>query len=105
MVNEQQLEKAMLYLAQTDAEYAAEKAELLKCEILCKRVRARIYVTVDGAVEQRKAQAETHPEVIAADDALVTTTQKFETLKARRQRAEIVIEVWRSLEASRRKAA
>lgn len=105
MVDEQQLERAMNYLAQTDADYAAEKAGLLRCEILCKRVRSRVLLTFDGSVEIRKAQAETHPEVIEADDALIKATETFEKLKARRQRAEIVVEVWRSLEASRRKAA
>ena len=47
--------------------------------------------------------AEGHPDVILADDALVAATLAFERLKAQRSRAEIVIDVWRSLEASRRK--
>lgn len=94
----------MTYLAESDAGYAAEIARKLECEILCKRVRARIYLECDGSVDYRKAQVETHPEVTAADDELIKAVVAHETRKARRHRAEIVIDVFRTLEASRRKA-
>ena len=60
-------------------------------------------MTKEGSVEQRKASAEADSEVLAADDALVSATLAFESLKARRGRAELVIDVWRTLEASRRR--
>lgn len=93
----------MEFLADTDQDYAAAKTQLLRSEILCKRVRARVYVSAEGAVEQRKALAEANSEVLAADEFLCDATLAFEALKARRSRAEIVIDVWRTLEASRRK--
>ena len=93
----------MTYLAQTDAEYAQEKSELEKAEILRKRIRARVFLMTDGTVEQRKAKAEIDPEVCSADDQYIFTIKAYETLKARRQRAELVIDVFRTLEASRRK--
>jgi len=61
-------------------------------------------VTSEGSVEARKAGAEIHADVTAADDELIRATVEFEALRAKRQRAEIVIDVWRSLEASRRKS-
>jgi tRNA(Glu) U13 pseudouridine synthase TruD len=98
------MEAAMDYLAETDQTYAEAKTQLLFNEILAKRVRARIFVaTIEGSVEQRKAVAEGHHEVIQADEGLCQATQEFEALKARRSRAEIVIDVFRTLEASRRK--
>jgi hypothetical protein len=100
------MENAMAFLAETDDQYAEAKTALLRCDILCKRTRSRVFVTAEGngGVEARKAYAEAHPDVIGADDALVAATLDFESLKARRSRAEIVIDVWRSVEASRRKA-
>ena len=93
----------MEFLADTDLPYATAKADMLRCEILGKRARSRIFIGESGSVEARKAAAEVHSEVISADDALVEATLTYEGLKARRSRAEIVIDVWRSLEASRRK--
>src|SRR5271168_468549 len=98
------MEAAMEFLAETDEKYAEIKTLVLRCEILSKRARARIFLTVDGGVELRKAKAETHGEVCAADDTYIEAMREFETLKARRSRAEILIDVFRTLEASRRKS-
>ena len=94
----------MEYLALTDQEFAVAKADLLRSEILAKRIRARVFGTMEGSVEARKNAAEGDAAVLAADDALIAATLTFESLKARRARAEIVIDVWRSIEASRRKS-
>ena len=93
----------MLFLAESDLEYAQAKANLLATEILAKRIRARLFAAGIGSVEARKAAAEAHPESIESDDALVAATLAFEALRARRQRAELVIEGARTLEASRRR--
>src|SRR5271154_4261220 len=98
------MEAAMEFLAETDERYALAKAEVLRAEIMCKRVRARIFVGESGAVELKKAKAETFPEVIKMDDEYCNATLEFETLKAKRSRAEILIDVYRTLEASRRKS-
>lgn len=94
----------MSFLAETDESFAEAKTAVLRCEILTKRARARIFVSGDGSVELRKAAAEGHSDVIAADDAYIEATLTFEGLKARRSRAEILIDVWRSVESSRRRA-
>ena len=93
----------MAYLAETDENYANLKTLVLRCEILAKRARSRIFLTGEGNVESRKADAEVHGEVCAADDTYIEAMREFETLKARRSRAEILIDVWRSIEASRRR--
>jgi hypothetical protein len=94
----------MIFLAETDDSFADAKTDVLRCEILGKRARSRLFVSAEGSVEMRKAAAEGHSDVILADDALVAATLEYETLKARRSRAEIVIDVFRTLEASRRKS-
>jgi hypothetical protein len=94
---------ALEYLGETDQAYADYKASVLRCEILCRRTRARAFVEADGSVDLRKAKAEAHPDVEEADKYLVEATLFLEGLKARRERADIVIQVFRTLEASRRK--
>jgi hypothetical protein len=102
-ITQERMENAMTYLAETDQAYADYKAALLRCEILCKRVRARIFLVAEGSNELRKAKAEVSPEADEADKYLVEATLYLEGLKAKRSRAELLIDVFRTLEASRRK--
>ena len=103
-ITQVRMEGALEYLAETDQAYADYIAAKLRCEILCKRVRARVFVETEGSVEVRKAKAEINPEVDEADKYLVEAVLYLEGLKAKRSRAEIVIDVWRSLNASQRKS-
>ena len=103
-ITQERMEAAMQFLAECDEPYAQEKMELEKATILAKRVRARAFLVADGSVEQRKATAEVAGDTIAADEAYCASVKAYETLKAQRQRAELVIDIWRTLEASRRKA-
>jgi hypothetical protein len=98
------MENALGYLSETDQAYADYVAAKLRCEILCKRVRARVFVEQEGSNEVRKAKAEISPDVEEADKYLVEAVLYLEGLKAKRSRAEIVIDVWRSLNASQRKS-
>jgi hypothetical protein len=99
------MENAMGFLAETDADYAIAKTDVLRAEILAKRSRARVFMTAEGSsVEARKSAAETHGDVISADDELIRATLEYESLRAKRQRAELLIDVFRTVEASRRKS-
>lgn len=103
-ITQERMENAMDFLASTDDAYAEAKANVLRAEILVKRIRARLFIAEEGSVEVRKAKAEAHQEAIDGDEALCSATLAFEALKARRSRAEILIDVYRTLEASRRKS-
>jgi hypothetical protein len=104
VITQEKMEAAMQFLSESDISYAEAKTHLMQTEILCKRIRSRVFVTETGSVEARKAAADVNKDVIDADDGYIEATLEYETIKARRSRAEIVIDVWRSIEASRRKA-
>jgi hypothetical protein len=93
----------LTWLSETDAKFAQVKGELEAAEQTCKRVRARLFIAADGNNEERKSEAEIADETQAADDAYIAAKVKLETLKAKRERAEMWWEMWRSLEASRRR--
>lgn len=105
MIDEKRLEKAMSFLAETDHEFADAKVHLERAEIVRKRARAQAFVMLEGTVAERQAQAEMDAGVVTADEAYIAAVGTFERLKNQRHRAELVVEVWRSLEASRRRAA
>jgi hypothetical protein len=102
IISEAKLEGALTFLAETDATYAASKADTERAEILRKRTRARVFLAADGNNEERKAKAEVHADVEAADDVYCACLKQFETLKAKRERADIVVRVFQTLEATRR---
>lgn len=99
----EKVEAAMQFLAENDEPYAIAVADLESCDIRRKRVRARVFIESEGTVAERNAEAEVNPDTEAADDAYASALLRKETLKAKRQRAELVIDLWRTLEASRRK--
>lgn len=103
MIDEAKMERALHHLAKTDDEYARAKMDLERAEILRKRTRSRVFLTEAGTVAERNAAAETSDDVGTADDAYIAAIGKYEGLKASRQRAELIIEVWRSLNAARRR--
>ena len=94
----------MEFLADTDDKFAHCKTEMLRSEILVERAKARCYLLADGSVDERKSKAKTSGDVLEAEDTYIGWVKEFETLKAKRSRAEILIDVYRTLEASRRKA-
>jgi hypothetical protein len=98
------MEAAMNFLAETDSQFASAKTNLERMDILRKRVRQRIFLTEEGGVALREAKADTHEDVMAADDNYISAFAAYEKLKAQRQRAELVVDVFRTLEASRRRA-
>lgn len=102
IITEQQLERALEFLASTDEPQAHQKADVERAEILRKRVRAKVFLTAEGSVEARRATAETSPETAAADDDYIAALVKYEGTKAKRERADIVVRVFQTLSANRR---
>ena len=107
MIDAARLESAMNYLAETDLPYADARTAMERADIGRKRARAQAYILAGGTVVEFGLRlALVHrAAVLAADDDYIACVKLYETLRQRRQRAEIVIDVWRSVEASRRRAA
>jgi len=103
LIDQARMENAMEFLAETDVAFAEAKTQVLRSEILAKRVRARVFINEEGSVDLRKAKAESHKDVIDVDEGLIEAMLRLEELKAKRQRAEILIDVWRSLNSARNK--
>ena len=99
------VERAVMFLAESDAPYAEAKTAVERAEILRKRTRAREFLDATGTVAERESRAEVAPTVEAADGQYCDAVLEYERLKARRQRAELVVDLYRTLESSRRVGA
>jgi hypothetical protein len=105
MITDSRAEQAFEYLRDTTSAIGAAKAELERAEILRKRARKRIFLGADGtSVAQKEAIAETHDDVLAADNRYIEAMSAFETLRAKRDVETIALEVWRTESANRRRA-
>ena len=102
-LNEDKIGQILTYLASTDDAFAEAKGALESAEILRKRVRARAWIDSEGTAGERQAEAEVADDTQAADDAYIAAKVAFEKLKAKRERGGLLIDIWRTLEASRRR--
>jgi hypothetical protein len=97
------MEKALAFLATTDEKAAELKTQSLRMEYVVDLARKRIFLTENGSIEQRKALAETHPDVQEAIGNYLDSVEEYEKVKARRVTAELLIEVWRTTSANMRR--
>ena len=103
-LTEDRVFKILTWLAGNDLEFAQAKVNLESAEILQKRTRARMELASDGSnVAERKAESETADETQAVDDSYIKARLEYETLKARRESAGRWYDLYRTLEASRRR--
>jgi|LakMenEpi03Aug12_release.lakeMendotaPanAssembly.Ray.scaffolds.fasta_scaffold574466_2 hypothetical protein len=102
--NEESVSRALHYLARTDEPYARAVAQKEASEARWKISRELAFLASEGTVAERQASAATSASAVQAMERYEEAVVQLELLKAKRKRAELVIDVWRSLEASRRRA-
>lgn len=100
--DEDTIARALHKLAETDEPYARAKASAAALEHRMKVARAVSYLRASGTVGERDSLAITSDEYLAKLSEYEDAVLERETLGAVRKRAELNIEVWRSLNANRR---
>ena len=101
---EQTVEKALLYLAESDEQYAQLYAakDALKERIKIAKARAFL-LSNESTAKAKEMAADCDPEVERYIDDWENTVAEYKLLESKRKRAEITIDVWRSVNASRRR--
>jgi hypothetical protein len=94
--------RALAFLAETDAEFADTRVMVLRTEYLVEVAEALAFKHLEGGVEERKKAAKTSEEVQKKFEEHLQAVRHFEFLRARRKRAELSFEMYRSLNANRR---
>lgn len=102
MVTDETMEKALNYLAQTDERVGSLKANVARTEYLAKLKESGHFLQAEGNIEERKASARVTVEVQSEWDLHFKAIAEYEKIRARRERAIIVCELWRSINANRR---
>lgn len=102
--DERQVAKALHYLSSSDLEIARAKARLKAAEQRLKVAEAEGFLEAEGPQGERSAKARTTPYYLEALTEIEDATLERELVEAKRERAHLVIDVWRTLEASKRRA-
>lgn len=104
IVSDQNVSDALTYLADNPHPIAVARKAVTDAENASKRAFAEAFLSADGAVEARRAKAETSDEYQEAKANESAAILDLETHKARCRAAEMLIEIWRSENANARAA-
>lgn len=105
-ISRKSAEAALEYLATTDDLYAQAKNDVDRTEILKDRTFAAEFVYGDeGPIEQRKQNAKLAKTFQQAEEEWLKAKLVCDTIKNKRDRADLQIRLFQTLEASRRKGA
>lgn len=103
MVSDERAEQAFEYLSDTTERIGDAKGALERAEILRKRARKAVFLSSTGTVAERDALAENSESAQKADDEYISALVAYEKVKAKREIEAIALDVWRTLQASKRK--
>jgi hypothetical protein len=103
LVTDEMVEEALNYLATSSHQIAAARAIRLRAEFKRKRVRAKLILESNQpSAIAREAWAEAHSVYHEACEEEVRAVEADEHARAERNKAETIIETWRSENANRR---
>jgi predicted small metal-binding protein len=103
MIDDERLHQALSLLTSTDEQCAALRADMERTEQKAKATRAAMVKCADGSsASAREANADSSAEVAAAWEDHFKAMHKYHALANRRTSEAIIIDTWRSLNASRR---
>ena len=103
VISKERLEKALVYLAESDETAAYHKAHVARTELRAKSIKNMVYLHSEGTVPERNAMAENSKEYQDAMDNYFEAIREYEFIRNKRQTESIVVEVWRSINSSRNK--
>lgn len=102
-INQERMEAALQYLIDTDFEFAQLDGEVKQTENKADLAKQIAFVRSEGSnIKEKEAKAEMSEGYQNALDAHTSAYIAFKKVKAKRDTAQTVIDVWRSLNAARR---
>lgn len=102
MISADRLQKALTYLAETDERAAKAKALLTGLEESTKTIKSIEFLKSGGTNGEREATAFASPAYREHTKKIEDATYDYELMRNKRVTETLLIEVWRSLNASRR---
>ena len=103
LITDEWIEQALEYLANASELTAAARGQRVRAEFTRKQVRARLMLmSPESSAAMREAWAECHADYIAACEDEAKAVEADEWHRSQRNKADTVIEAWRTEQASHR---
>lgn len=103
LLTDDQIQAAFDHLQETGDDIGAAKAMVIRTDYKVKRVYARLFLSApEGSVEHKKCWVLMHGEYEQATEAHADAEGRWETLKDERNKAQLVLECWRTIESTAR---
>lgn len=93
---------ALEYLSSTDVQYGQLMGAVKASEHQGKVAKSVAFLSATGTVAEKESKAYTSQEYMHWLESHQNIVADLEVIRAKRKRAELTIDVWRSLNASRR---
>jgi len=103
LLTHEQVQAAFDVLTSSSEAAGAARGMVIRTEYKAKRVFARLYLqSTEKTADARKAWATCHEEYDAACEAHAAAEDEWERLKDQRNKAELIIEAWRTMSSNER---
>lgn len=103
MISDDKLQKALIYLAETDEPCAKARGLLAGLDRQEKTIKSVAFLDAVGKVAEREASAYISQAFCEHITKIENATVDYETMRNKRMTAELIVEVWRSENANRRR--
>lgn len=103
MISDDKLQKALIYLAETDESCAKARGLLAGLDRQAKTVKAVEFLNSPGNVSERNEMAYSSQRYVDHTIKIENATVDYEIMRNKRLTAELIVEVWRSENANRRR--
>lgn len=103
LLTREQVQAAFDVLTQPSANVGAARAMVIRTKYKAEKVWARLFRTSpEKTIDARKAWADEHDEYDAAMEAYAAAEGRWEELKDQKNKAELVMEAWRTMSSNER---
>lgn len=103
MIDEVKVEAAVWFLRSSADSYGPARGHLAFADANLRRVKALVMVAfTEGTVADREARAYASEQYKEAIEELQNATAEYETIRAKREAAVMMIELWRSQSSARK---
>lgn len=103
LLTREQVQTAFDVLTQPSANVGAARAMVIRTKYKTEKVWARLYrSSPEKTIDARKAWADEHEEYEAAMEAYAEAEGRWEELRDQRNKAELILEAWRTMSSNER---
>lgn len=103
LINEDRLQKALIYLSTTDEPAAVLRADAERAEFKARAVKDTMFLHNDGTVAERSAKAGASDEYVQAMEDYFSALKLSDAMRNKRSTESVVVDVFRSLNSARTK--